>query len=184
MNKCSLWRGSGKRRLRSSSRTTVAFDGSRACDETAVLSPRMVGTRPGRSRRGLQWPAGLLRRGGNDLEVEIAVVRAVADGAVEADLDCDLVARPYAASLSLEDLESRALVTDGEVVADGACEGLGEETIEIDTFGELAMDVARLGRLDGEAFVPERDVDVLEELVGLIERRDVADSQLFDESVL
>ncbi len=66
-----------------------------------------------------------------------------------------------ASGLGLGDLQPAPLVADGEVVGDGAPESLGEEPLEIEPFGELTMDVARVGRLYGEAFVPERDVDLL-----------------------
>jgi hypothetical protein len=46
------------------------------------------------------------------------------------------------------------------------------------------MDIAWLGGLDGEAFVPERDVDLLQVPVGLLELGDAEHAELFDEPVL
>ena len=73
---------------------------------------------------------------------------------------------------------------NGEVVADRASEGLSEERVEIGPLREATVCVTGLSGLDREAFVPEREVDVVEVAVGVFERRDVCDPQLLDQAVL
>jgi len=70
----------------------------------------------------------------------------------------------------LGDLPPPVLEADREVVADGACEGMGKEGIEIGPLRQLSVRVLALGGLHGEALVPVRDVGLLEEAIALLQR--------------
>ena len=64
-------------------------------------------------------------------EIEIALLEAEAGGAIDPEFDGDFVTGPDPSGLALGDLPSTAAVLNGEVVADGASEGLSEERVEI-----------------------------------------------------
>ena len=56
----------------------------------------------------------------DDFQVQVALFETEMGGAVQSDLDGDLVARPDASCLVLGDLPLAIVVADGEVVVDGA----------------------------------------------------------------
>ena len=128
----------------------VSGESTRVGDELVVFSPGMISSGLWRYRLtpgALGVGSGSIRfwRGGmrwskrpqdfNDLEIQIALVETEVDGAVEAELHRDPVARLDASGLAFGDLPEAVLIADGEVVVDRAGGGLGEQGLQVRTLG-------------------------------------------------
>jgi hypothetical protein len=101
------------------------------------------------------------------LQLQVAVLEAEADRAVQPSLHHDLVPGPNASGLLLRDLEASVAPAEREIGRDGALLRLGEEALEIGTLRQAAVPISGIGGLAGEALVPEGDEMLMEEDVRL-----------------
>ena len=123
------------------------------------------------------------------LEGAIGVVAAnaswsVEDGVRAVGIDADLGPRPdeVRAHRALRDLQFQRLVGDAIVVADLPLLFDAQDLVEIDA-GDRRERRAFAGRLNPEAGIMGRQIDLAQERVGRLDRRDPGELELLDQAL-